>query len=134
MARKEYLTLVEINILLKCYYLKKYTKVAADENMTVGRVKTIRDNALRTLRLAYSNSYMRGLRFAGENVLQHMAKRSDMEVEELTVIFDNYIAVGLASENKKYWQRIKKQGETPTAIELLDFLYDKFEVDILGID
>lgn len=134
MVRKEYLTLEEINILLKCYYLKRYTKVAADENLTVSKVKSIRDNALRTLRLAYSKSHMRGIRFAGENVLQNMAGRSDMETAELTAIFDNYIAEGLCSENKKYWQRIKKQGETPSAIELLNFLYDKFESDIHGID
>jgi len=134
MERKEYLSLEEINILLKCYYLKRYTKIAADENLTVGKVKAIRDNALRTIRLAYSKSYLQGMRFTGEKVLQHMAKRSDMKTAELAVIFDSYIAEGLASDNRKYWERIKKQGETPTAIELLDFIYDKFEVDIHGID
>jgi len=134
MERKEYLSLEEINILLKCYYLKRYTKIAADENLTVGKVKAIRDNALRTIRLAYSKSYLQGMRFTGEKVLQHMAKRSDMKAAELAVIFDSYIAEGLASDNRKYWERIKKQGETPTAIELLDFIYDKFEVDIHGVD
>lgn len=36
------------------------------------------------------------------------------------------------SESGKYWERIKKKGDSPTAAELLDFLYDKYEVDIEG--
>ena len=61
-----------------------------------------------------------------------MAERCGITDEELTAIFDDYIAEGLASENKRYWERIKKKGNIPTAAELLDFIYDKFEVDIEG--
>ncbi|WP_259274526.1 hypothetical protein [[Clostridium] innocuum] len=75
---------------------------------------------------------MQGKRFDGKAVLQHMAERCGITDEELTAIFDDYIAEGLASENKRYWERIKKKGNIPTAAELLDFIYDKFEVDIEG--
>lgn len=128
----EYLTMEQIDILLKCYYLKKYTKVAHVDGLTVSRVQRIRENALRTIRLAYSKSHMQGQRFRGEAVLQHMAERSGMEAEELSHIFDGFIAAGLASESGKYWDRIRKRGEVPTSSELLDFLYDKYEVDIEG--
>ena len=132
MEKYEPLTLEQINILLKCYYLKRYTKVAMTENISADKVKRIKDNAFRSIRLAYSKSYMQGKRFDGKAVLQHMAERCGITDEELTAIFDDYIAEGLASENKRYWERIKKKGNIPTAAELLDFIYDKFEVDIEG--
>lgn len=132
MEKYEPLTLEQINILLKCYYLKRYTKVAMTENISADKVKRIKENTFRSIRLAYSKSYMQGKRFDGKAVLQHMAERCGITDEELTAIFDDYIAEGLASENKRYWERIKKKGNIPTAAELLDFIYDKFEVDIEG--
>lgn len=132
MATFEYLTMPQISILLKCYYLQKYTRVAEAEDRTVGNVKRMKENAFRTIRLAYSKSHMQGLRFEGEAVLEHMAKRSSMETAALTDLFDSYIADGLASEDGKYWARIRKKGNVPTAAELLDFLYDKFEIEIEG--
>lgn len=132
MANYECLTMAQIDILLKCYYLRKYTRVAETEDISVNKVKRIKENALRTIRLAYSKSHMQGLRFDGEAVLQHMAERSGIEAADLSNLFDVFIADGLASENRKYWERIRKKGDIPTAAELLDFLYDKFEVDIEG--
>lgn len=132
MANYECLTMAQIDILLKCYYLRKYTRVAETENISVNKVKRTKENALRTIRLAYSKSHMQGLRFDGEAVLQHMAERSGIETADLSNLFDIFIADGLASENRKYWERIRKKGDVPTATELLDFLYDKFEVDIEG--
>lgn len=132
MANYECLTMFQIDILLKCYYLRKYTRVAETENISVNKVKRIKENALRTIRLAYSKSHMQGLRFDGEAVLQHMAERSGIETADLSNLFDVFIADGLVSENRKYWERIRKKGDVPTATELLDFLYDKFEVDIEG--
>lgn len=129
-ANYEHLTMLQIDTLLKCYYLRKYSRVAVVENTTADKVKRIKENALRTIRLAYSKTYMQGLRFDGEAVLEHMAERCGMETANLSAVFDTFIAEGLASENSKYWARIKKKGDTPTAAELLDFLYDKFEVDI----
>ena len=102
------------------------------ENISADKVKRIKENAFRSIRLAYSKSYMQGKRFDGKAVLQHMAERCGITDDELTAIFDDYIAEGLASENKRYWERIKKKGNIPTAAELLDFIYDKFEVDIEG--
>lgn len=58
MATLEYLTMPQIGILLKCYYLQKYTKVAEAEDRTVVNVKRMKENALRTIRLAYSKSHM----------------------------------------------------------------------------
>lgn len=130
MAKYKYLTMVQIDTLLKCYYLRKYTKVAEAENITVSQVKHIKENALRTIRLAYSKSHKQGLRFDGETVLQHMAERCGMETIDLENIFTIAILEGLTSESGKYWRRIKKKGNVPTAAELLDFIYDKFEVDI----
>lgn len=132
MAKYKYLTMVQIDTLLKCYYLRKYTKVAEAENITVSQVKHIKENALRTIRLAYSKSHKQGLRFDGETVLQHMAERCGMETIDLENIFTIAILEGLTSESGKYWRRIKKKGNVPTAAELLDFIYDKFEVDIEG--
>lgn len=132
MANYEHLTMAQINILLKCYYLRKYTRVAETEDRTVNKVKSMKEKALRVIRLAYSKSHMQGLRFEGETVLQHMAERSGMETAALSDLFDTFIAEGLASENSKYWERIRKKGDVPTAAELLDFLYGKFEVDIEG--
>lgn len=132
MAKYKYLTMVQIDTLLKCYYLRKYTKVAEAGNITVSQVKHIKENALRTIRLAYSKSHKQGLRFDGETVLQHMAERCGMETIDLENIFTIAILEGLTSESGKYWGRIKKKGNVPTAAELLDFIYDKFEVDIEG--
>ena len=132
MAKCNYLTTVQIDTLLKCYYLRKYSKVAEAGNITISQVRYIKENALRTIRQAYSKSHMQGLRFDGETVLQHMAERSGMETEVLESIFVIAILDGLTSESGKYWARIKKKGNLPSAAELLDFLYDKFEVDIEG--
>lgn len=48
------LTKEQINILLKYYYLKKYTRVAEAETLTTDKVKRIKENALLTIRLTYS--------------------------------------------------------------------------------
>ncbi len=128
----EHLKKEQIEILFKCYYYKKYTKVADSENITVDKVKRIKANALRTIRLAYSKSHIKGIPFDGGTVLKHMAERADITPTELISILDGYIQDGLASENAKYWSRIKRKGNLPTAAELLDFIYDKFEVDIEG--
>lgn len=132
MMNYEPLTLEQINTLLKCYYLRRYTKVASSQNITANKVKRIKENALRSIRLAYSKSYMQGIKFDGSTVLRHMAERSSMTEQELSAKFDKYIAAGLASADKRYWERVKKKGDIPTAAELLDFIYDKFEVDIEG--
>lgn len=130
--RYEYLKKEQIEILFKCYYLKKYSKVAECENITVGKVKQIKEKALRSIRLAYSKSHMKGIRFNGSIVLGHMAERADITTDELAFVLEGYIQEGLTSENSKYWNRIRKKGDLPTAAELLDFIYDKFEVDIEG--
>ena len=132
MENYEPLTKEQIKILLKCYYLKKYTRVAETENITPDKVKRIKENALRSIRLAYSKSHIQGLRFDGKTVLLHMAERCGMTENDLSKVFDEYIADGLVSKDNRYWERIKKSGDTPTAAELLDFIYDKFEVDIEG--
>lgn len=130
MRNFKYLTMPQITILLKCYYLQKYTRVAQAEDRTVGNVRRMKEDAVRTIRLAYSKSHIKGLRFEGQAVLEHMAEQSGMETTALTNIFDRYIADGLFSEDGKYWARIRKKGDVPTAVELLDFLYDKFEIEI----
>ena len=132
MENYEPVTKEQINILLKCYYLKQYTRVSETENITPDKVKRIKENALRSIRLAYSKSHIQGLRFDGKTVLLHMAERCGMTENDLSKIFNEYIAMGLASQDKRYWERIRKVGDTPTAAELLDFIYDKFEVDIEG--
>lgn len=132
MVNYEPLTKEQVNILLKCYYLKKYTRVAETENLTADKVKRVKEKALRSIRLAYSKSHMRGLRFDGKTVLRHMAARCGMTENNLSEVFDEYIADGLISEDKRFWERIRKAGNIPTAAELLDFIYDKFEVDIEG--
>lgn len=132
MANNEYLTMTQIDILLKCYYLRKYTRVAETENISVNKVKHIKENALRIIRLAYSKSHMQGQLFAGQAVLEHMASHCGMETADLSNIFDRFIQEGLVSESGKDWERIKKKGDSPTAAELLDFLYDKYEMDIEG--
>ena len=49
MEKYEPLTLEQINILLKCYYLKRYTKVAMTENISADKVKRIKENAFRSI-------------------------------------------------------------------------------------
>lgn len=133
MRNTKFLSMEHIEILLKYYYLRRYSRVAVDENMTAEKVKRIKENALRIIRLAYSPSYMKGLRFAGEIVLEDMAERADMEPMALYSIFEKYISDGLSSRNRKYWVRIKSKGPVPTPAELLDFIYDKYEIEIEGV-
>lgn len=133
MKKAEYLSMSHIEILLKYYYLRRYSRVAVDENITAEKVKRIKENALRIIRLAYSPSYMKGLRYEGEIVLADMAERAGIETAALYSIFERYISEGLSSRNKKYWLRIKSKGAVPTPAELLDFIYDKYEIAIEGI-
>lgn len=133
MKKAEYLSMSHIEILLKYYYLRRYSRVAVDENITAEKVKRIIENALRIIRLAYSPSYMKGLRFNGEIVLADMAERAGIEPIALDSIFEEYISEGLSSRNKKYWLRIKSKGAVPTPAELLDFIYDKYEIAIEGV-
>ena len=128
----EYLSMQQIEILLKYYYLKDYTRVAAEEHTTPGKVKRLKENALRTLRLSYSRSYIKGLRFDGQNALNQMAERAGIEAWALSLFFETYIAEGMASANRKYWARIKHHASVPSPAELLDFLYDKYEIEIEG--
>ena len=132
MENTEYLTMKQIEILLKCYYLKNYTRVAANENMTPGKIKQIKEKAFRIIRLAYSRSRLKGLRFDGKNVLNYMAEQTGMETVALLSIFETYIEEGMTSDNKKYWVRIRGKWSVPTPAELLDFIYDKYEIEIEG--
>ena len=85
---------------------------------------------MRCIRLAYSKSYRQKKKFDGETVLCHMAERSRLTTQELTDIFDSYITEGLASCDRPYWERVKRTDENPTAAELLDFIYMKYELKI----
>ena len=55
-----------------------------------------------------------------------------METVALLSIFETYIEKGMTSDNKKYWVRIRGKGSVPTPAELLDFIYDKYEIEIEG--
>lgn len=37
------------------------------------------------------------------------------EIADLSNIFDRFIEEGVASESRKYWERIKKKGDSPPA-------------------
>ena len=125
-----YLTGRQVEILLKLYYLRKYKTAAEVLGITPSQVKTIEEHALRHIRLAYSKSYRQGKKFDGKTVLCHMAERSRLTAQELTAIFDSYITEGLASGDQPYWERVKRKDENPTAAELLDFIYMKYELKI----
>ena len=127
----KYPTQEQVEVLLKCYYLGKYTLAAEIMNKTPSQIKTIEENALRSIRLAYSKSYLQGKKFVGETVLCDMAERSGLSVKELTGIFDAYITGGLASEDRAYWERVRCKGDKPTAAELLDFIFIKYELKIV---
>lgn len=127
----KYPTQEQIEVLLKCYYLHKYTLTAEIMNKTPSQIKTIEENALRSIRLAYSKSYLQGKKFEGETVLYDMAERSGLSVKELTEIFVAYITGGLASEDRVFWGRIRCKGDKPTAAELLDFIFMKYESEIV---
>ncbi|HCA29645.1 MAG TPA: hypothetical protein DEP23_08815 [Ruminococcaceae bacterium] len=127
----KYPTQEQVEVLLKCYYLGKYTLAAEIMNKTPSQIKTIEENALRSIRLAYSKSYIQGKKFESETVLYDMAERSGLSVKELTEIFVAYITGGLASEDRVFWGRIRCKGDKPTAAELLDFIFMKYELDIV---
>ena len=127
----KYPTQEQVQVLLKCYYLHKYTLAAEIMNKTPSHIKTIEENALRSIRLAYSKSYLQGKKFEGETVLYDMAERSGLSVKELTGIFDAYITGGLASEDRIFWERVRCKGDKPTAAELLDFIFMKYELKIV---
>ena len=42
MKKAEYLSMSHIEILLKYYYLRRYSRVAVDENITAEKVKRIK--------------------------------------------------------------------------------------------
>lgn len=128
----QYLTMEQINILLKCYYLRTATKVALEENLKPSQVRVRKEHALRNIRLAYSRSYLNGKRFSGETVLKDMAERSCINLADLTRIFEGYVSEGFTSENRRFWERIICKKEKPTPAELLDFLYSKYEIEIEG--
>jgi len=75
---------------------------------------------------------MKGIGFDGSVIFVHMAECAEIATDELTSFFNGCIKDGLSSENAKYWKRIRKEGAVPTAVELLDFIYDKFEINIEG--
>lgn len=125
-----YPTQKQVEILIKLYYLRKYKTVSEILGITTSQVKTIEEHALRCIRLAYSKSYIQKKKFDGETVLYHMAERSGISAEELSKIFDSYIAEGLAFEDRPYWERVKRRDKNPTAAELLDFIYRKYELKI----
>ncbi len=127
----KYPTQEQVEVLLKCCYLGKYTLAAEIMNKTPSQIKTIEENALRSIRLAYSKSYLQGKKFEGETVLCDMAERSGLSVKELTEIFDAYITGGLASEDRVFWKRVRCKGDKPTAAELLDFIFIKYELKIV---
>ena len=62
-----------------------------------------------------------------------MAKRAGMDAAALSAIFEGYISEGMVSGNQKYWARIKSKAPVPTPAELLNFIYDKYEIDIEGV-
>ena len=127
----KYLTKEQIETLLKLYYLCKYTNLAKADSMTTSQIRMIEEHALRCIRMSYSKSYMQGKKFDAKTVLQHIADRSGITFAELVSIFDSYIAEGLISKNQLYWKRMKRKDSNPTAIELMNFIFMKYELKIL---
>ena len=126
----KHLTKEQIEILLKLYYLGKYTSVAEERGITPAKVKVIEDKALRVIRVAYSKSYRQGKTFDGKTVFFDMAEGAELTFKELTDIFESYISEGFKSKDRVYWERIKRKSSNPTAIELLDFIFIKYELKI----
>ena len=125
-----YLTKKQIDSLLKIYYLKKYIRAAEVMETTARNVRMLETDALRCMRIAYSKSRGQGKRFNGKVVLSDMAERAGLTVDELTAIFDAYIAAGFESKDSVYWRRIRRKNKIPTAAELLDFIFMKYELKI----
>jgi len=119
----------QIEIMLKFYYIKSLIRVAEDEKLTANQVRTHLSNAFSIIRLSYAPEFRKGRCFDSKTVLCNMANRANMDYEKVCEILQSYIEDGLLSENKQFWERILF-GKTATPIELMDFLYARFEADI----
>lgn len=126
------LTKRQIEIMIKYYYMKSLVKVEKDENITTNQVRGYLSNGLRIMRLAYSPMYRAGLYFDASAVLTNMAKASGLTYEELCAIFQQYITEGLSSKDREYWEHVAA-GRVLTALDLISFLWAKFEADILPL-
>jgi len=125
-----YLTDRQVELLIKLYYSRKYKTASEVLGITISKIKTIEESALRCIRVAYSESYRQKKEFNGETVLRHMAERAGITAEEITKTFDSYTSNGFDSPDRPYWERVKRKGELPTAAKLLDFFYMKYELKI----
>lgn len=116
--------------MIKYYYMKSLVKVADDEHITANQVRTHLSNGFRAMRLAYSPMFRRGLHFDSAAVLRNMAESSGITYEELYDTLQQYITDGLASEDRAYWTRLA-DGRAATPVDLVSFLWAKFEADIV---
>ena len=130
MGKFTYLSKKQIEIMIKYYYMKSFVKVAKDENITVNQVKGHLANGFRIMRLAYSPLFRKGLYFDGLTVLKNMAESSGLTYQELCDILQEYIADGLTSKDRMFWERVAC-GRTADPLDLISFLWVKLEADIV---
>lgn len=131
MSRKgDYLSKRQIEVILKTYYMKTRVQVAESENIPVSRVMTLLEKSFRILRMAYAPQYRKGCYFDAKTVLSNMAESAGLEYKELYDTLQGFIAEGILSENRDFWLHIT-YDESATPIDLLNFLFAKFEKDIV---
>ena len=130
--RLRYLSKMQVDILIKYYYIKKFTTIAKMESLTTNQVKQQFSNALVAIRLAYSPLYKQGLHFDAAVVLRRMAENADLTEQELCDIFRQYISEGLTSKDRRFWEHVAA-GQELTPLGLLSFLWAKFEADIMPV-
>lgn len=125
-----YLSKRQVDIMIKYYYTRSLVKVAKDENVTTNQVKGLVSNGLRIMRLAYSHLYWQGLYFDVPAVFKNMADAAGFTEQELSDRFQQYIEAGFASKDHELWEHAAA-GKPFTPFELLTFLWEKFEADIV---
>ena len=124
-----YLSQKQVEIMIKYYYMKSLKKVAEDENITVNQVKRHIENGFRLMRLGFSHLFWQGLYFDASAVFQNMVDASGLDERELHDIFQRYISDGFSSKDRELWEHAAA-GKPFTPLELISFLWTKFEADI----
>jgi hypothetical protein len=127
MKTNKLLTKREILILLKCHKHNTLLEVAKTENVSISRIRQIRDNALRKIRFAARitpNTNSHKIDFNSIDVMANMADKADIDYNYLVKTLSEWIFEGINDcTNNLYWNQVSHTKPHPTPKELLDFLH-----------
>ena len=115
-------------LVMLCY--EDISFISETEGLRCRRIVKLKKEALLCLRAACGEVYKRDILVDPFHALNYMSIRCRLNIKNITLKIDHYIAEYMDRCESEYWGKIPKKGKLLTAAELLSFLYANYDCEL----